>query len=68
MEVDEVLWVVSLGGTAGCVAEVSAVCREYVPVWVDGSSRDVTVILEDWVEGVVWRYTCFPHSLSLYFS
>ncbi len=32
MEVDEALWVVFLGGTAGCVAEVGAVCSEYVSV------------------------------------
>jgi hypothetical protein len=44
--VDEVLCVVVLGGMVGSVAEISAVGREYFTVWVDGSGRNVTVVLE----------------------
>ncbi len=61
MEVDEILWVAFLGGTAG-----GAVCREYVPVWVDGDSRDVTVILEDWVV-VDSRVLFDPHDFGILF-
>ncbi len=65
---EKVLEVVFLGGSADCVTEVGAVGGEYVPVWVDGSSRNVTVVFERGLEGVVWGYPLFPHSLSLHFS
>ncbi len=42
---DEFLCVVVLGGMVVSVAEISAVGREYIPVWVDGSGRNVTVVL-----------------------
>ncbi len=65
---EKVLEVVFLGGSAGCVTEVGAVGREYVPVWVDGGSRNVTVVFERWVEGVVWGYPLFPRPQSVVVS
>ncbi len=44
MKVDEVLCVVVLGGMVGSVAEIGVVGREYIPVWVDWSGRNVTVV------------------------